>query len=200
MRLAHLYVIYRHCVGGRRVPLVVLHVKDFSAEQLSITCVHSVAKPTGREQACEADRIARVQNLRRKEYTSFGRACQHVYATVCGVERARTAHMNTFEVYVRGDLDSSLLGTTCERKAWHGDWVIERSSPMLASAHVETLAEPPLVPPDPPEARWEGWIAVGEGRPYAHISTPPQEVEAAVARMLQKARLARSRAPAPRQY
>ena len=183
MRTSHLYVAYRDRVGDQLVPLVVLEVLNFDPHRFGITRVVHV-DPHGLHSAWERDKLARVQKLLGKDFSSFGHACQHVYATARGEKGAHISYMQAFEVYVRGYIDASLLGTWQEDKPVRGEWEVQRFSPGLAAVAVETLAVPPIVCPDPPTEQWEGWITVGEGRPYSHINTPPQSVEAAVQRML----------------
>ena len=160
-------------------------------KRLGITRVIRV-DPCQRWAAHQPDKLARVATLLGKEYCSFAQACQCVYAASCG-EQVRTVYMDRFEVYVRGDIDSSLIGTATQDRLSHGERVIDRLSPLLAAASAETFAEPPLVRQDAPVARWEGWITVGEGRPYAHTSTPTHRVEAIVAQMQREVRLGLSR-------
>mmetsp|Transcript_34094 Transcript_34094/g.112876 ORF Transcript_34094/g.112876 Transcript_34094/m.112876 type:complete len:249 (-) Transcript_34094:58-804(-) len=66
---------------------------------------------------------------------------------------------------------------------------------MLAAAVAKTFDEPPAMRPHSPTAQWEGWITVGEGRPYSHINTPPQSVEAAVQRMMREGTLSGPQRP-----
>ena len=186
MRVPNLYVIYRDSIDGQRAPLVVLEVVDFDVKRLGVTRVVAI-DPCRWWVARQPDKLARVEKLLSMEYCSFAQACQCVYAASRG-EQVRTVYMDTFEVYVRGDIHPSLIGTATEDKLSHGEQTIERFSPLLAAALVETLAEPPLVGPDSPVSPWEGWITVGEGRPYAHSSTPSDQVEAIVAQMQQEVR------------
>ena len=197
MRVPRLFVTYRERIGGHRVPVVVLEVIDFDAKRLGITRVVRVCGPPRAlgVQAFEAERFARARQLLGKEYTGFPRACQQVYAAICGDKDAHINCMDAFEVYVRGDFDPFLLGTWCERKEKHGEEIVERFSPMLAAAVAKTFDEPPAMRPHSPTAQWEGWITVGEGRPYSHINTPPQSVEAAVQRMMREASRACSPPP-----
>jgi len=110
-------------------------------------------------QSFAADRFVRAQQLLENEYTAVPRACQQIYAAICGDKDARIA--------LRGvrarRLDRSLFGTWSERKHKHGEESSSASRRCWPERSQRPLTSRP--PCAPTLRRWEGWITVGEGRP-----------------------------------